>query len=202
MFTGLIREIAKVDKFTQNLLTIKAEYRPNIGDSVAINGACLTVVSLTPTTFSVELSPESVAHLAMENYKGDVHIEPAMAMGDRLDGHMVQGHVDCIGTVQSIDKSGNSYDITISVPSEFMKFMIPKGSVAVDGVSLTINEVFNESFRLTIIPHTFEETLFKTYKNGSRVNIETDLFARYIYHMFHKGSKPTWEEIDRKMFSY
>lgn len=202
MFTGLIREMAKVESFSNNILTLKAEYIPKIGDSIAVNGACLTVIKIGNKNFSVELSPESSSILALENYKNEVHIEPAMQMGDRFEGHIVQGHIDCVGTVEKIDKNGNSTDFYIKVPKEFLKYMIPKGSVAIDGVSLTINEVLKSSFRLTIIPHTIQNTLFRNYKVGSKVNIETDMFARYIYNMFNKNDKLSWGDVDRIMAAY
>jgi riboflavin synthase len=203
VFTGLIREMAKVVSFQNNYLTLKAKYQPKIGDSIAINGACLTVVKVTSDTFSVELSPESVKILAMENYKDEVHIEPAMMMGDRFEGHIVQGHVDCLGTIKSIKSNGNSVDFFISLPSEFSKYIIPKGSVTIDGVSLTVNEVLKDSFRLTIIPHTVNNTLFKNYKVGTKVNLETDMFARYIYNMFKKGDKNlSWDDVDKVMARY
>ena len=203
MFTGLIREMAKVVSFKNNYLTLNAKYNPKIGDSIAINGACLTVVRTTSDTFTVELSPESQNILAMENFKDEVHMEPAMMMGDRFEGHIVQGHVDCLGTVKSIKSNGNSTDFFISLPSQFLKFVIPKGSVTIDGVSLTINEVLDDSFRLTIIPHTIENTLFKRYKVGTKVNLETDMFARYAYNML-KGSKDTlsWDAVDSIMARY
>ncbi|RXJ95514.1 riboflavin synthase [Arcobacter sp. AHV-9/2010] len=202
MFTGLIREMAKVENFSNNILTLKAEYRPKIGDSIAVNGACLTVIKIGNKNFSVELSPESSSILALENYKNEVHIEPAMLLGDRFEGHIVQGHIDCVGIVEKIEKNGNSADFYIKVPKEFLKYMISKGSVAIDGVSLTINEVLKSSFRLTIIPHTIQNTLFRTYKVGSRVNIETDMFARYIYNMFNKKENLSWGDVDRIMASY
>ena len=202
MFTGLIRELAKVESFSNNILTLKANYKPKIGDSIAVNGACLTVIKISGNSFSVQLSPESTSLLALENYKNHVHMEPAMQMGDRFEGHIVQGHVDCVGIIKKIDKSGNSTDFYISLPKEFIKYVIPKGSITIDGVSLTVNEVFENSFRLTIIPHTIENTLFKTYKIGSKVNIETDMFARYVYNMFKKDNKLSWGDVDRIMASY
>ncbi len=198
--------MAKVVSFKNNFLTLKAKYHPKIGDSIAINGACLTVVKITSDTFSVELSPESVKILAMENYKDEVHIEPAMMMGDRFEGHIVQGHVDCLGTIKSIKSNGNSTDFFITLPSEYLKYIIPKGSVTIDGVSLTVNEVLKDSFRLTIIPHTIENTLFKRYKIGTKVNLETDMFARYIYNMFKpkddKKDSLSWNDVDRIMAGY
>ena len=204
MFTGLIREMAEVLSLKNNFLTLKAKYSPKIGDSIAVNGACLTVVRFTSDTFTVELSPESQKVLAMENYRGQVHIEPAMMMGDRFEGHIVQGHVDCLGTISAIKKSGNSTDFFISLPSEYSKYIIPKGSITIDGVSLTVNEVMKDSFRLTIIPHTIENTLFRRYKVGTKVNLETDMFARYVYNMFKKdaNSQLSWGEVDNIMARY
>lgn len=203
MFTGLIREMAEVLSLQNSFLTLKAIYKPKIGDSVAVNGACLTVVRVATGTFTVELSPESQKILAMENYRGQVHIEPAMMMGDRFEGHIVQGHVDCLGTITSISGNGNSTDFVISLPSEFSKYIIPKGSVTIDGVSLTINEVKKDAFRLTIIPHSIENTLFKTYKIGTKVNLETDMFARYIYNMVSRGDeKMSWNDVDKIMAHY
>ncbi|WP_418181169.1 riboflavin synthase [Aliarcobacter lanthieri] len=202
MFTGLIRELAKVESFTNNFLTLKAEYNPKIGDSIAVNGTCLTVVKITKDSFTVELSPETQKIIAMENYKNEVHIEPAMQMGDRFEGHIVQGHVDCVGTITKVVQNGNSTDFFISIPKEFMKYIISKGSITIDGVSLTINEVLKDNFRLTIIPHTIQNTLFKRYKIGSKVNIETDMFARYVYNLFKKDDSLTWSEVDKIMANY
>lgn len=198
--------MAKVVSLQNNYLTLKAKYQPKIGDSIAINGACLTVVKIASGTFSVELSPESQKILAMENYKDEVHIEPAMMMGDRFEGHIVQGHVDCLGTIKTIKQNGNSTDFFITLPSEYLKYIIPKGSVTIDGVSLTVNEVLKDSFRLTIIPHTVQNTLFKGYKIGTKVNLETDMFARYIYNMFkpkdEKKDKLSWGEVEKIMANY
>lgn len=199
MFTGLIREIATVKNFVGSTLSIKAKYKGALGDSIAINGACLTVVDVSNDGFSVELSPESQKLLAIENYKGEVHIEPAMMMGDRFDGHVVQGHVDCIGEVTEVKNNGNSYDVFIKLPEEFIAYIIPKGSITIDGVSLTVNEVFDDSFRLTIIPHTMKETLIRNYKKAYRVNIETDMFARYVAHIIKHQTKTkslSWAEVD------
>ena len=196
--------MAKVVSFKNNYLTLNAKYNPKIGDSIAINGACLTVVRTTSDTFTVELSPESQNILAMENFNDEVHMEPAMMMGDRFEGHIVQGHVDCLGTIKSIKSNGNSTDFFVTLPSEYLKYIIPKGSITIDGVSLTVNEVLKDSFRLTIIPHTIQNTLFKRYKVGTKVNLETDMFARYIYNMFKKGNKKdmSWDDVDKIMANY
>jgi len=197
--------MAEVISLKNNFLTLKAKHKAKLGDSIAVNGACLTVVRFSSDTFTVELSPESQKILAMDNYKGEVHIEPAMMMGDRFEGHIVQGHVDCLGTITAIKNNGNSTDFFVSLPSEFSKYIIPKGSVTIDGVSLTINEVLKDAFRLTIIPHTVDNTLFKRYKVGTKVNLETDMFARYVYNMFKKDDKKSdlsWNEVDRIMATY
>jgi riboflavin synthase len=205
LFTGLIREIGKVVSFQNSKLTVSAEYSPKIGDSIAVNGACLTVVSLGEGVFSVELSPETESVVAMENYRDSVHIEPAMKMGDRFEGHVVQGHIDILGSVEKIEKSSNSYDLYISIPEEKIDLMIPKGSVSVDGVSLTINETLPSSIRLTIIPHTMENTIFKNYKVGTRVNIESDMFARYVERIISRkreDKKLSWDGVDSILARY
>jgi len=205
MFTGLIRELATVVSFNDDILTIASNYTPKIGDSIAINGACLTVVAFDNDTFSVQLSPESATVLAIENYKDTVHIEPAMMMGDRFEGHIVQGHVDCIGTVTNIINNGNSTDFFISIQNSFLKYVIPKGSITIDGVSLTVNDISKDGFRLTIIPHTIENTLFKSYIINSKVNVETDMFARYIFNMFKKDNDKnnlSWDNVDNIMARY
>ncbi len=194
MFNGLIREVAKVKSFSNNKLSIRSDYSPKIGDSVAVNGACLTVIETLQDGFVVELSEETQQKIAIENYKNLVHIEPAMRVGDRIDGHFLQGHIDCVGEILGIHKNKIGYDVIIKIPVEFMKFVVDKGSVAVDGVSLTVNETWKDRFRLTIIPHTFENTLFKYYKVHQKVNIETDMFARYIYKIF-KSKKNFDDEI-------
>ena len=199
MFTGLIRELATVKSFQNETLGLKANYKPKIGDSIAINGACLTATKVGDGFFEVELSKESRDLLAMENYTGTVHMEPAMQMGERIEGHMIQGHVDAVGVISKITKNENAWDFYLDVPKEAMRYMMPKGSIAVDGVSLTINEILKTGIRLTIINHTMKNTLFASYKVKQRVNIETDMFARYIYNMLHpENSQGTsWSDIDR-----
>lgn len=203
MFNGLIREIAKVQSYQNNTLSLKAKYRPNLGDSIAVNGACLSVTKLYEGGFEVELSRESRTRIAIENLKDKVHIEPALRYGDRIDGHLMQGHIDFIGTLEKIQKDENGVDFYISLPKEAMKFMAEKGSIAVDGVSLTINEILKNGIRLTIIPITFKETLFKDYQVGRKINIESDLLARYIYAQLQGKNKGlSWEEVERISYLY
>ena len=203
MFNGLIREIAKVQSYQNNTLSLKAKYRPNLGDSIAVNGACLSVTKLYEGGFEVELSRESRTHIAIENLKDKVHIEPALRYGDRIDGHLMQGHIDFIGTLEKIQKDENGVDFYISLPKEAMKFIAEKGSIGVDGVSLTINEILKNGIRLTIIPITFKETLFKDYQVGRKINIESDLLARYIYAQLQgKNNGLSWEEVERISYLY
>jgi riboflavin synthase len=205
MFTGLIREIAKVESFIDGKLRLISNYKPKIGDSIAVNGVCLTVIEVFDRGFVVEVADETRAVVDESKFKGKVHIEPAMQMGDRFEGHIVQGHIDCMGEVIKIVKLSKGVDYYIKVPKEQIKYIIPKGSITIDGVSLTVNDVFEDSFRLTIIPHTLENTLIKYYKVGTKVNIETDFFARYIEHILsRRDSKKglSWGDIDRISMSY
>jgi riboflavin synthase len=126
-----------------------------------------------------------------------------MQMGDRFEGHIVQGHIDTIGTISKIENLGNSFNFYIKVEKNISHLIVPKGSITIDGVSLTVNDIQDEVFRLTIIPHTMENTIFKKYKVGTKVNIETDLFARYIYNILkNRKSETSWNEIDSIMARY
>ncbi|WP_107697446.1 riboflavin synthase [Campylobacter concisus] len=199
MFNGLIREIAQVVSYSQNILRLKTNFRPNLGDSIAVNGACLSVIKLHENGFSVELSAESRANIAVENLKERVHIEPAMKLGDRIDGHLMQGHIDFIGKISNIKKNENGVDFYIDLPHEAMSLMSNKGSVGVEGVSLTINEILPKGIRLTIIPITFRDSLFSTFKVGRRVNIESDLLARYVARQLFckQDSDLSWDDVER-----
>ncbi|HEC1541849.1 TPA: riboflavin synthase [Campylobacter upsaliensis] len=202
MFNGLIREIAKVKFYQNNILSLNAKYRPKIGDSIAVNGACLSVISVQKDGFELELSKESRMHLALENLKDRVHIEPALRYKDRIDGHLMQGHIDGLGVLEKIVPNENGLDFYLSLPSHLMPLMANKGSIGVDGVSLTINEVFTSQIRLTLIPLSLKDTLFKEYKIGRRLHIESDLLARYIRSQLQAKRGLSWEEIERISYLY
>ncbi|PAF54441.1 riboflavin synthase subunit alpha [Helicobacter sp. 13S00482-2] len=206
MFSGLVHEIAKVKKFQNNILYIQSPYKPTLGDSIAINGACLTVIKITSDGFGVELSKHTQEQIAMENYHDLVHIEPALIANSRLDGHFVQGHIDSIGIITNIMPNANQTDFTIKVPKDTLNLIIPQGSISIDGISLTIAEVFEDCFKLTIIPYTIEHTLFKEYKINRRVNIETDILVRSIAHLLKKRDQnlktSSWKEIDSMLLGY
>ncbi len=206
MFTGLIREVAKVESFLNGKLKVISKHKAKVGDSIAINGVCLTVTDTFDGGFYLNVASETRSIVDDSKFQGFVHLEPAMRLSDRLEGHILQGHIDTIGEVIKINKLKNGVDYYIKVPKDKIKYIVPKGSIAIDGVSLTVNEVYNDSFRLTIIPHTLQNTLIKNYKVGTKVNIETDIFARYIEHILsHKDdSKKTlsWSEIDAINMSF
>jgi len=205
MFTGLIREIATVKSYQNNILSIRAKHKAKLGDSIAINGVCLTVIKVHSDGFDLELADETRSIIDESKLKGEVHMEPAMMMTDRFEGHIVQGHVDCVGVVAKITPRENATDFIITVDPRYIVHIVPKGSITIDGISLTLNDVGTNSFRLTIIPHTLENTLIKYYKVGTKLNIETDMFARYIDHILsHKKSKKSmgWSEVDAIQMSY
>ena len=205
MFTGLIREIATVKGYQNNILTIQSKHQAKLGDSIAINGVCLTVINVHSDGFDLELADETRSIIDESKLNGRVHMEPAMQLGDRFEGHIVQGHVDCVGKIVQINTRENGVDYIIKVDPKFIIYIAPKGSITIDGVSLTINDVYDDTFRVTIIPHTLKETLIGNYQIGSRVNIETDLFARYIDHILkHRSQKKSmsWSDIDQIQMSF
>ncbi|BCX79742.1 riboflavin synthase [Campylobacter sp. 19-13652] len=210
MFNGLIREIATVYSLSAHELRLKSKFRPEaIGDSIAVNGACLSATAIYDDGFSVRLSSESVEHLAMINYKAKsrVHIEPAMRLGERIDGHLMQGHIDAIGKISKIVKRESGSDFYIDLPQYALPLVAHKGSIGVDGVSLTISEITATGVRLSIIPITLKDTLFGEYTVGRKVNIETDLLARYIQRQIEFKSQTNqkeeqWRQIELALRMY
>jgi len=205
MFTGLIREIATVKNYSNNILTIVSKHQAKVGDSIAINGVCLTIIKLNSDGFDLELADETRSIVDESKVTGEVHLEPAMQMSDRFEGHIVQGHVDCVGVVESIIERENGTDFIVKVDPKYIAHIVPKGSITIDGISLTVNDVHKDSFRLTIIPHTLQNTLMKNYTIGTKLNIETDVFARYIEHILtYRNQKESisWEEIDSLQMGY
>ena len=206
MFTGLIREIATVKSYQNNILTIQSKHKASLGDSIAINGVCLTVIKVHSDSFDLELADETRSIIDESKISGEVHIEPAMQLTDRFEGHIVQGHVDCIGVVTEISKRENATDFIIRVEPKYIAHIVPKGSITIDGISLTVNDVYKDAFRLTIIPHTLRETLMRNYKKGTKLNIETDVFARYIDHILkHRSMNKksiSWSEVDSLQMSF
>ncbi|WQX82559.1 riboflavin synthase [Helicobacter pylori] len=206
MFSGLIHQIAKVKSFKNNILSIESDLNPKLGDSIAINGACLTAIESSKTHFSVELSQKTQNSVALENYKDLVHIEPALKADASLDGHFVQGHIDAIGVIEKIIQHSNQVDFFISTSQEMLLLCVEQGSIAIDGVSLTLSKVEEKGFWLTIIPYTLENTLFKTYQLKRRVNIETDMLVRSVASILKKTKglekNFSWNDADALTLGY
>ncbi|MDU7693284.1 MAG: riboflavin synthase [Helicobacter sp.] len=206
MFNGLIREIAKVRHFSGDVLDLEAKMTPKLGDSIAVNGACLSVTNLHQNGFEVELSARSQSILALSSYKKLVHIESALIYGSTIDGHLLSGHIDGVGEIASIKKYKNQYEFAIKAPKHILQNCIKRGSIAVNGVSLTIADVNNDSFLLIIIPLTMQTTLFSHYKVRDLVNIETDLMVKNMHalleKMLNKNASLSWEQCDEQVFSY
>lgn len=200
MFTGIISAVGKISE-VQALdaqdsdagLRLKIEAagfdlsRCKLGDSIAIQGACMTVVALHEQAFSIDISRESLNRTAGLDQENEVNLEHAMRLGDTLDGHMVLGHVDGVGTVSAFQPIGESFELRILAPLSLAKYLAYKGSVTVNGVSLTINEVVDQSqgceISINLIPHTVSVTTLKNLTVGSAVNLEVDAIARYVERM-------------------
>ncbi len=192
MFTGIIEEIGVVSARNGAALTILAKGVLDgiaIGDSVAIDGACMTVVAFTAMSFRVQVSPESFAKTTLGDLKpGDaVNLERAMAAGDRFGGHFVQGHVDGVGRVERVQPMGEFQVWSFQAPADVAKYLVPKGSVTIDGISLTVVDPRGESFDVAVIPETLNRTKLHTKKAGDRVNMEADILGKHIYH-YVRGS--------------
>lgn len=197
MFNGLVRQIGKILKYDGSNLEISSDLKPNLGDSIAVNGACLSVIKVTNHSFVVELSDESRDKLTPFKVGSKVHLEDALKLGDKIDGHLVQGHVDFIGSISKIMPLKTGTNFYIKLPSAAMKYMANKGSVAVNGVSLTISEILKDEIKISIIPITLKDTLFGELKVGDKVNIESDMFARYVERILNFKRDLSWADVDR-----
>ena len=190
MFTGIIRakgEIAARQRTGGDVrFSIRSTGLPfssyAVGESIAVNGVCLTAVTLRDDGFDTDVSNETldVTGLGRLSVGSTVNLEPSLSLADRLGGHLVSGHIDCTGTVTRYAADARSIRLMIEIPAAYTRYIAKKGSVSVDGVSLTINEVSGNSFELNIIPHTAEETIIGDYTVGTTVNIEVDMLARYV----------------------
>lgn len=195
MFTGIVQAVGKVRE-PETLgngvrLTIYAPTlgldEVRVGDSIAVNGACMTVIEINGDEFKVDVSAESLSKTTGLDTFGEVNLEKAMRLGDRVDGHLVSGHVDGVGQVESMDKVAESYRLVVRAPRSLSPYLAYKGSVTVNGVSLTINRVEDTALdtliEINLIPHTVEVTTLKSLKPQSYVNLEIDTIARYVERM-------------------
>jgi riboflavin synthase len=189
MFTGIVEEMGAVTSMEKTLagtrLTILAStvmHDLKIGDSVSVNGTCLTVVTKDERSFAVEVSPEtlSVTTLGRLTAGAPVNLERAMKLNERIGGHLVAGHVDGVGSIRSRGQEGNAIFFTVEAPHEILRYCIVKGSVTVDGISLTINDVTANGFSIAIIPHTAKVTTLGLKQVGDLVNLESDLIGKYV----------------------
>lgn len=198
MFTGIVEEMGAVMSVEKTLvgtrLTILAATvlgDLKIGDSLSVNGACLTVVTKDERNFMVEVSPEtlSVTTLGHVIAGAPVNLERAMKLNERIGGHLVAGHVDGVGTIRSRHQEGNAIFFTIEAPDEILRYCVVKGSVTVDGISLTINAVTDKGFSVAIIPHTAKVTTLGLKQPGDSVNLETDLIGKYVERLLQERNQ-------------
>lgn len=198
MFTGIIEELGEVSSIQRGSQSIEIEIKAHeilndveIGDSIATNGVCLTVTDFTENRFTVDVMPETIRKSSLDDLQiGDrVNLERALRLQDRLGGHLVSGHIDGRGEIKKRRREDNAILFTISLPQELKKYVIPKGSIAIDGISLTIAELFAHEFIVSIIPHTAEVTNLGKKEVGDVVNLEVDLIGKYVERMLTFKSK-------------
>ncbi|MBI5096750.1 MAG: riboflavin synthase [Nitrospirae bacterium] len=189
MFTGLIEEVGTVRGLRSQAGGMRLSIAGKTvldgiktGDSIAINGACLTVVEMSHSVFGADVSKETLTKTTLGRLRvGDrVNLERAMRPTDRLGGHLVAGHVDAVGVIRTIERTGEASIFTFEAPPEILRYLIYKGSIAIDGISLTVNEVQGERFTVTIIPHTARQTTLGFKKAGDPVNLEADMIGKYV----------------------
>ncbi len=195
MFTGLIEEKGKVVRVSPGAGGVKLTVQGpmvseglKLGDSVAVNGVCLTAVQIAPPMLTFDVVRETVERSTIGRLRpgSSVNLERALRAGDRMGGHMVQGHVDSAGVIRDIRRGGSETVIRFEAPPEVMQLVVEKGSIAVDGISLTVAEVGKEWFEVAVIPHTLAETTLGDAAQGSTVNLETDIIGKYVYKFVSK----------------
>ena len=185
MFTGIVEEVGRVAELEANRMKVRASLvmeGQKLGDSISVNGACLTVVAIEERSFTVDLSPETLRRTSLGSLVpgGAVNLERPLAVSDRLGGHIVQGHVDATGRISSSKPEGDSFILRIRSPKRMMPYIVEKGFITVDGISLTVVKKDTSSFTLSIIPYTMENTNLKEKVPGDRINLEADIVAKYI----------------------
>jgi riboflavin synthase len=190
MFTGIVQDLGRIvsieDTKDDRSLVIETKkinlQRFNIGDSIAVQGVCLTVTQLQASALAVDVSAETLARTTLKSLVNGspVNLEAALRVGDPLGGHFVSGHIDGVGTVYGVQEIGRSYRLEVVAPVSLMRYIAYKGSITLDGVSLTVNTVSDNRFVVNLIPHTWNETTLRYLLSGALVNIETDQMARYV----------------------
>jgi riboflavin synthase len=213
MFTGLVEGTGKLTKIEPRgkdmRLTVQAAFeldRLELGESVSVDGVCLTVVSWEGSTFTVDVSQETLSRttLAKRKMGDEVNLERALKLGDRLGGHLVNGHVDGTARVTKLQKRGESWVFQFEIPAELSRYLIEKGSVAVDGVSLTVNRCDDNSFDVNVVAHTAAVTTMRSLAVGDEVNIEVDLIGKYVEKFVRnisKNNSPEDKGVDRELLA-
>ncbi|MDR1756221.1 MAG: riboflavin synthase [Culturomica sp.] len=205
MFTGIIEEIGTVKRMTRGKRSVVLEIEAHkiledtkIGDSISTNGVCLTVTELGADFFRADVMPETVSRSGLGEFRpGDrVNLERALTLKSRLGGHLVAGHVDGTGTITALERDDNAIGITIRTSPELLRYILEKGSIAVDGVSLTVVYADEAVFRVAVIPHTQTETTLTSRKPGDTVNIENDMIARYVEKLLGGNGKKNGLSLD------
>lgn len=206
MFTGIIEELGTISYLNKkgNSAEIKivcniVTHETKIGDSIAVNGVCLTVVSLFKDGFAADVSYETLnkSSIGIVKPSGKVNLERALTLNTRLGGHIVSGHVDCEGKIKSIENRDNSYSLKIGYDAKIQKFIAEKGSIAVDGISLTVADIKKDYFEVAVIPHTFENTNMKYKRISDTVNLEVDIISRYLDKLLKKQNDGS--ELESKL---
>ncbi|MHB8508758.1 MAG: riboflavin synthase [Candidatus Dormibacteria bacterium] len=195
MFSGIVVEVGQVEAISELAITVRAAHslgRTRVGGSVAVNGVCLTASSITGGVFTADVMPETFRRTALGALApgARVNLEPALTFGEEVGGHLVQGHVDATGTVVAIRNDGNSLVVEVEAPGSILAFCVEKGSIAIDGASLTIATVDLDRFTVSLIPHTLANTVAGDYAVGTRVNLEVDVLAKYVARYLASHSNP------------
>lgn len=191
MFTGIVSDVGRVirienrDDLFVSIQTLFNTDTIELGASVCCSGVCLSVVEKTDHSLGFDVSPETLSCTTLSDWKQDtsVNLERSLCIGDELGGHFVSGHIDAVTTIESIEPVDGSHQLWVSIPNDLRPLVVAKGSVTIDGVSLTVNTVNASHFMINVIPVTWKHTTMQYYQEGTKVNIEADMFARYIYHM-------------------
>ncbi len=210
MFTGLIQAIGQVrslegggDSGRLCITSSLVHDDLSMGESIAVNGVCLTVTGWDHAGFTLDVSPETLRTTTLGTLlpRTAVNLERALRLSDRLGGHLVAGHVDSIGTVRQKRKEHNAVYFEFAAPSASLRYIVAKGSVAIDGVSLTVNQVYSDRFSIMVIPHSLEQTCLKERRVGDTVNIETDLIGRYVERFVAQPSGSTGGSLSREFLA-
>jgi riboflavin synthase len=196
MFTGIVEEMGRIERIEERpggrrftIAATRVIEGARVGDSIAINGCCLTAITIEPGRFAVEAVPETLARTTLGEWRaGDaVDLEGALRLGDRLGGHLVQGHVDGVGEIVDVKPEGDGRRVTLAVPAPLARYVAEKGSLAVDGISLTVAAVSGARCEVALIPHTLAVTVAGAWRAGTRVHLEVDLLARYMARLMEES---------------